>query len=115
MHIETAREFFGMLASRGQDPRLVDASGVWQFEVDGFGTWQVKVDHGAFSVGEGRRAEPTARLEISEADLVRVANGEGHENLQTAFLRGVVRVGGSFPFAHRLWAIVPFSEDWRTA
>jgi hypothetical protein len=115
MHIGTAREFFSTLASRGHDPRLVDASGVWQFDIDGAGTWQLKVDHGAFTVDEGARSSPSTEIKMSEAALVKLANGEGHENLQTALLRGVVRVGGDFRFAQKLWAIVPFPEEWRTA
>jgi hypothetical protein len=115
MTIATAREFFGTLASRGHDPRLVDASGVWQFDVDGLGSWQLKVDHGAFAVDEEPRSEPTTRLQISESELVRLANGDGHENLHTALLRGAIRLGGDFRFAQKLWAIVPFPDDWRRA
>jgi hypothetical protein len=115
MHIGTARDFFGTLASRGHDPRLVDVSGVWQFDVDGAGTWQLKVDHGAFTVEEGTRGTPTSGVRISEPELVKLANGEGHENLQTALLRGVIRVNGDFRFAQKLWAIVPVPEEWRTA
>ena len=115
MHIATARDFFATLASRGHDPRLVDASGIWQFDVDGAGTWQLKVDHGAFTVEEGTRGTPNSEIKISEAELVKLANGEGHENMQTALLRGVIRARGDFRFAQKLWAIVPFPDEWRTA
>jgi hypothetical protein len=118
MHIATARDFFATLASRGHDPRLADASGSWQFDVEGIGSWLVRVDHGAFDVSEGAARQPespTVTLQMSESELVRLANGENHENMLTALLRGVVRFGGSLRFAQRLFAIVPLPEDWRAS
>jgi hypothetical protein len=113
MHIGTAREFFGMLASRGHDPRVVGCSGTWQFDVDGVGTWQLSVDHGAFSVEQGTPRAATTEIKLSEAELVRLANGDGHENLQTALLRGGLRLGGDFRFGQRLQSILPVPDDWR--
>jgi hypothetical protein len=114
MPITNAREFFGTLASRGHDPRLADATGSWQFDVDGAGSWRVRVDHGAFDVKEGQGTDtPTTRIQLSDKELIRLANGEGGENLLTAILRGSIRVDGQLRFAHRLWPIIPFPEDWR--
>jgi hypothetical protein len=114
MHNGNAREFFGTVASRGREPRLAEATGTWQFDVDGAGTWSVKVDHGALSVVEGRPPDaPTARLQLTEAELVRLANGDGHENALTGLLRGVVHVGGDLRFAQKLFSIMPVPDDWR--
>jgi hypothetical protein len=116
MQIGNARDFFRTLATRGREPRLGSITGTWQFDIDGAGTWTVKVDHGTFSVSDGKAAEaPTTRLEMSEAQLVRLANGESHENTQTGLLRGVVRVGGELAFAQKLAAILPMPEDWKEA
>jgi hypothetical protein len=114
MPIATAREFFATLASRGHDPRLVGTSGTWQFDLDGRSAWSVKVDHGAFSVAEGLLpAETTARFQLSEEELVRLANGDGHENLLTALLRGVIHLTGELRFAQKLWGLVPLPAEWR--
>jgi putative sterol carrier protein len=116
MQIENAREFFGTLAAHGHDPRLVHASGTWQFDVDGAGTWTIKVDKGALTVAEGPPPEgPTARLNMSEAELVRLADGEGHENPLSGMLRGAIRVYGDLAFAQRLLAIMPVPDDWKEA
>ncbi len=115
MHIASAREFFGVLASRGHDPRVVGCSGTWQFDVDGVGTWQLTVDHGAFTVEEGTPRTPRAQLQITERALVRLANGDGHENVQSTLLRGSLRIGGDFAFAQKLSAFLPVPEEWRAA
>ena len=71
------RQFFGALAARGQEPRLGNATGTWQFDVEGAGTWTVRVDQGALSVASGQPSgSPTARLNLSEAELVRLADLE---------------------------------------
>jgi hypothetical protein len=114
MPIASAREFFATLASRGHDPRLAATSGTWQFDLDGRGAWSVKVDHGAFSVAEGLLpADRTACFRLSEEELVRLANGEGHENLLTALLRGVIHLNGELPFAQRLGGLVPLPAEWK--
>jgi putative sterol carrier protein len=116
MQIENAREFFGTLAAHSHEPRLVNASGSWQFDVDGAGTWTVKVDKGSLTVAEGTAPEgPTARLSMSEAELVRLADGEGHENPLSAMLRGAIHVYGDLAFAQRLLAIMPVPDDWKEA
>jgi SCP-2 sterol transfer family len=116
MQIENANQFFGALAARGRDARLGDSTGTWQFDVDGIGTWTVKVDHGAFSVAQGQPPEPpTSLVQLSEAELVHLANGESHENPLTGLLRGAIHVGGDVPFAQRLMAILPLPDDWKEA
>jgi hypothetical protein len=116
MQIDNASQFFGALAARGREPRLGDATGTWEFDLDGAGTWTVKVDRGALSVASGQSGEPaTARLELSEAELVRLANGDNHENPLTGVLRGVIHVAGELPFAQRLFAILPMPDDWKEA
>jgi SCP-2 sterol transfer family len=113
MRIGSAREFFATLASRGHDPRLADLQGSWQFDIDGLGSWQVKVDHGAFVVDPNPKDTPTARLVLSEPELVRLVNGDGHENVLSSALRGALRVGGELRFAYRLRDIVPVPQEWR--
>jgi SCP-2 sterol transfer family len=114
MQIENASQFFGALAARGREPRLGSSVGTWQFDVDDVGTWTVKVDRGAMSVATGAPAEsPTARVKMSEAELVHLANGDAHENPLTGLLRGAIRVAGDVPFAQRLFAILPLPDDWK--
>jgi putative sterol carrier protein len=116
MQIENANQFFGALAARGREPRLGNASGTWQFDVDGAGTWTVKVDNGSLSVAAGQPPDPpTARLMMSEAELVRLADGDAHENPLTGLMRGAVHVTGDLGFAQRLLSIMPLPEDWKEA
>jgi hypothetical protein len=116
MHIENANQFFEALAARGREPRLGNATGTWEFDVDGAGTWTIKADEGTLSVTRGRPAEnPTARLELSEAELVRLAGGESHENPLTGLLRGAVHVTGDLAFAQRLLSFMPLPADWKAA
>jgi hypothetical protein len=116
MHVDNANQFFGAVASRGREPRLGNSTGTWQFDVDGVGTWTVKVDNGSLSVAAGQPPEPpTAQVALTEAELVRLANGENHENPLTGLLRGELRVGGDIPFAQRLFSILPLPDDWKEA
>lgn len=116
MQIDNANQFFGALATRGREPRLGNATGTWQFDVEGAGTWTVKVDHGALSVASGQPSVPaTARLNLSEAELLRLADSGSHENPLTGLLRGAIRVAGDLGFAQRLLAIMPLPDDWKEA
>ncbi len=116
MHIDNANQFFGVLSARGREPRLGNTTGTWQFDVDGAGTWTVKVDQGSLSVASGQpSASPTARLNLSEAELLRLADSESHENPLTGLLRGAIRVDGDLGFAQRLLAIMPLPDDWKEA
>jgi len=118
MKVESARAFFEALAARGNEPRLADAVGTWEFDIDDAGRWTVAVDHGALHVADGRQAfaagEPTTRLRLREDELLRLVHGEGHENLFTALLRGDLVVEGELAFAQKLQAILPIPEEWRT-
>ncbi len=113
MAIAKAREYFDVVAARGRDLRLADATGTWQFDVDGLGSWSVKVDRGVFSVAQEPVEQPTVRVELSEPELIRLALGEEHENLFTALLRGAVRWQGDFRFAQKMQAILPMPDEWR--
>jgi hypothetical protein len=117
MPIDSARAFFEAVAARGQEPRLADAVGTWEFDVDGVGTWSIAVDHGALRVAEGATAKggtsPATRLRLREDELLRLANGEGHENVFTAVLRGAASVEGDLAFGNRMRVILPMPDDWR--
>jgi len=116
MQIENANQFFGALAARGREPRLGSATGTWEFDVDGVGTWTVKADQGTLSVANGQPPEsPTARVHMSEAELVRLAAGDDHENPLTGLLRGAIQVDGDLAFAQRLLAFLPLPSDWKEA
>jgi hypothetical protein len=116
MHIDNANQFFGALAARGREPRLGNASGTWQFDVDGAGTWTVKADNGSLTVASGPAAEgATACLNMSEAELLRLADSDTHENPLTGLLRGAIHLDGDLGFAQRLLAIMPLPEDWKEA
>ncbi|HTB71833.1 MAG TPA: SCP2 sterol-binding domain-containing protein [Polyangiaceae bacterium] len=116
MQIDNANQFFGVLSARGREPRLGNTSGTWQFDVEGAGTWTVKVDQGSLSVGSGQPSTtPTARLNLSEAELLRLADSESHENPLTGLLRGAIRVDGDLGFAQRLLAFMPLPDDWKEA
>jgi hypothetical protein len=112
--IDSARKFFEALAARGREPRLGDARGTWEFDVQGVGTWTVSADQGALRVREGPEGsgKPTTRLHLREDELLRVARGDGHENLFTAVLRGALSLEGELAFAQRLQTILPIPEDW---
>lgn len=114
MPIDSARAFFEAVAARGHEPRLTDAVGTWEFDVDGAGTWTVTVDHGALAVASAAGAKPTTTLRLDEVELLRLVSGDGHENLFMAMIRGAVGIEGQLAFAARLQAILPIPEEWRT-
>lgn len=124
MAIDTARAFFETVAARGRDERLKDAVGAWEFDIEGAGSWTIAVDHGVLRVSGGKptaqsqpspkEAQPNVRLHLSEAELLRLAHAEGHENLLTALLRGALDFEGELAFGQKLQAILPLPEDWRT-
>lgn len=118
MAIESARAFFEALAARGREPRLADAVGTWELEVEGAGTWTVTVDRGALRVAEGPSAaaggKPTTRLRLREDELLRLMRGDGHQNLFTALIRGSLVIEGELAFAQTLQAILPVPEEWST-
>jgi hypothetical protein len=120
MPIESARAFFEALAARGQEPRLAEAVGTWEFDIEDVGAWTVTVDHGALRVAEGLRLlpaeadrEPPTRFRLREEELLRLVRGDEHENLFTALIRGAVVIEGELAFAQRLQAILPIPEEWR--
>jgi hypothetical protein len=115
MTIDSARGFFEALAARGSDARLTDAVGTWQFDVDGRGTWTVEVDRGALRVSEGPPkghggAPATTRVRLDEGELLRLARGDGHENLLMGLIRGALAVEGDLAFGQRLQSILPITE-----
>jgi hypothetical protein len=119
--MDGARTFFATLASRGHEPRLGDATGTWEFDIEGTGVWTVTVDRGALRVAEGQQALPVeagpqrkTRLRMREDELVRLARGDGHENLFMGLIRGAIVIEGELEFAQRLQAILPVPEQWGT-
>jgi len=117
MPVENARVCFEALARRGHEPRLADAVGTWEFDIQDVGTWTVAVDHGALSVtdtrtrtADGARA-PTTRLRLGEDELVRLARGDRHENLFTGVIRGAIVIEGELAFAQRLQTILPLPDE----
>jgi hypothetical protein len=114
MSIDSAKACFETIAARGRSEHLADAVGSWEFSIEDAGTWTVTVDHGALRVSEAPSRQPTARFRLSEDELVRLARGEGHENLLTAALRGALGFEGELAFAQKLQSILPLPEEWRT-
>lgn len=111
MTIDTPRAYFETIAARGREPRLEHDVGTWQIDVDGAGTWSIHVDHGALQVEEGPDPTSTAQLRLGQAEFVRLARGDEHENLLTALLRGAIReLHGDLAFAQKLQAIMPLQE-----
>ena len=117
MQIENANQFFEALAARGREPRLGNATGTWEFDVDGAGTWTVKADEGTLSVTRGRPAEsPTARLELSEAELVRLAAATTRTRTPSPVCCAAPSTSpGSLGFAQRLLSFMPLPADWKEA
>jgi hypothetical protein len=112
MQVTNAREVFQAIASRARVPRLRNAVGSWEVQVDDVGTWSIKVDHGTLKVAEGSDPSPTVRIRFSEAELVRVARGDDHENLITAGLRGAMSgFEGPIAFAQKLTALIPLADE----
>jgi hypothetical protein len=117
MPIGNARAFFETLAARAHEPRLANTVGAWEFDIEGSGTWTVGVDHGALSVTTGVRSpadggEAKTRLRMREDELLRLARGDGHENLFMGVIRGAIVVEGELAFAQRLQAILPLVDEW---
>jgi hypothetical protein len=112
MQIRDAREYFEALKARDREPRLRNVVGTWQIDVDKVGTWSIEVDRGVLRVTEGSSSAPKARLRFEEPAFVRLANGEGHENLITALLRNAIAgFEGDVAFAQKLQALLPLPEE----
>ncbi|HZU85734.1 MAG TPA: SCP2 sterol-binding domain-containing protein [Polyangiaceae bacterium] len=111
MQISSAREYFEAVTSRPH-PELSDASGTWEFDVEGAGSWWLMVDGGKMRVSDRPPPEPAkTRVRLTEAELLRLARGEGHENLLTALLRGALRVEGDLRFGQKLESLLPLPEE----
>jgi hypothetical protein len=113
MQLETPRECFDALARHGRDPDpyLQGWSGVWEFIIDDKQIWSVRLDDGRVSVSEGSTGKALASIHIRESDFLRLARGEGHENVITTAVRGALRVEGDIRFAQRLQAVLPIRES----
>ena len=108
MHIEKPADYFQAIAAHPWEPLLVHDVGTWQFEIDGAGTWSIAVDHGALRVAPGPAPAATTRFRLSEPAFVRLARGDGHENIMTALLRGAVHeLHGDISFAQKVQALLP--------
>jgi len=111
--ISTAREYFDALRTVAPISRLRDAEGTWEFEIDGAGSWAVRVDHGRLEVVDGVVPDPTARFRFTEPEFVRLATGEGHENLITAAIRGaMLDFDGDIRFAQKAQCFIPLAENF---
>jgi hypothetical protein len=114
MHIDSPQEYFDLLANHGHDPRLADASGTWQFDIAGAGKWTVALERGTIRVlsGEDDRP-PSVLMQMSDREFVRLANGDNHENLYTAMLRGALCAQGDMSFWQKLQKVLPAPDEWR--
>jgi hypothetical protein len=112
----TVRSYFDAIAAHPREPRLARAIGVCQFDIEGAGTFAIGVDRGTLALIEGpSAATATCRLRMRDEDFVRLARGDGHENLTTALLRGAIRFEGDLRFLAELQAILPAPADWSVA
>jgi hypothetical protein len=111
MQIDSPRAYFEAIAARKAEPRLHNAVGSWEIDIDGAGSWTIHVDHGALRVTEGFDPAPTVRARFDQAEFMRLARGDDHENLVTAMLRGeVLGYRGDIAFAQKLQAILPLPD-----
>jgi hypothetical protein len=82
---------------------------MWEFDIVDDGKWYLTVDHGALAVSQSPDGRtPTASMRTSSHDFLRMVRGEGHENLITAAMRGLMQFRGDILFAHHLRAFIPF-------
>ncbi len=119
LSMDLVRKVFATLVNYRADPQLGNASGTWEFDIEGAGVWTVTVDRGVLRVEEGQQPLPgeaatqhKARLRMREDEFLRLARGDGHENLFMGLLRGAIVIEGDLAFAQRLQAIFPVPEEW---
>lgn len=111
MQIDSPRAYFEALAKRKAEPRLHNAVGAWEFDIDNAGSWTIHVDHGALRVTEGFDPAPTVRVRFDQSEFMRLARGEEHENLVTAMLRGeILGFQGDVAFAQKMQTLIPLPE-----
>jgi hypothetical protein len=109
MPIDDVRSFFEQVAAIGREPRWRNTVGTWEFDIVDDGKWYLMVDHGALAVSQSPDGRtPTASIQTSSHDFLRMVRGEGHENLITAAMRGLMDFRGDVLFAHHLRAFIPF-------
>lgn len=82
-------------------PRLRGITGVCRFDIAGAGTWSVAVNDGEASVieGTGNALRADCVISCGVEDFQRIVLGEGHMNLVTAGMQGIVAVTGDTVFA----------------
>jgi hypothetical protein len=110
--IDSARAYFEALIALGPEPRLHDATGTVEFDVEGEGRWLVSVDHGELAVAEGASPSSpvTAAIHCPRGEFLRMVRGEDHENLVTATLRGALQFEGDLGFLQQFQAVIPLPE-----
>jgi hypothetical protein len=117
MPVGSAPACFEALARQGYEPRLADAVGTWEFNIEDVGTWTVAVNHGELRVTAKQTRPvdsggvPTTRFRLREDELVRLARGDRHENLFTGVIRGAIVVEGQMAFAQKLQTILPLPDE----
>lgn len=119
MQIDTPRQYFEQLARHGRNSYLGHVVRTWEFDIDSAGFWRVEFDHGDLRVVEGRGESLTspagARVHMTSDAFVRLARGEGHENVTTAVLRGALVVEGDVRAMQCMKAVLPVPAEWESA
>ncbi|NUP12631.1 MAG: hypothetical protein HOW73_41845 [Polyangiaceae bacterium] len=115
MEVHSPRDYFAAVVANPREPRLAGAHGTCVFDLGDDGVWSLHVEDGTLSVSQGAVDQPTCKLTMPAHVFVRLARGDGHDNLTTALLRGAVFFEGELRFAANLMTIVPMPERWSRA
>lgn len=94
-------EFFRRAGEMRSQPRLRGITGVCRFDIAGAGSWSLAVNDGEVTIiqGAGNALRADCTVLCDAEDFLRILHGEGHMNLVTAAMQGLVTVSGDTVFA----------------
>lgn len=94
-------DFFNRVEASGFQPRLHSVTGSCRFDIAGAGIWRVTVKDGVPTITRNDMDTSPADSVVatSAEDLVHLIRGEGHLNMQAAWLQGIVTISGDIAMA----------------
>jgi putative sterol carrier protein len=110
MQVSSVKEYFDTLPQRFVASASKGVNAVFQFELsgDGGGTYHVNVKDGAMEIVEGPHTTPSATIQMSADNYVKMVNGDLSGAM--AYMKGQMKVKGNVLMAQKMQGIFPPSK-----